>query len=295
MNAMPSIFALLKKTALDFNDDNALRLAAALAYYSVFSIGPLLIIVVAIAGAVFGDEAVNGELQRQLSGIVGPDGASVIQSMVASARKPSDSAFASLIGVALLLMGASGVFVQLKDALNTIWNVTPASSGGVKGLVLKRFLSFSMVLGIGFLLLISMVVTTVLAAVSGYLERVVPVPAEVWQLTNLAVSFGVITLLFAMIFKLLPDADIRWRDVWIGAAATSALFAVGKYVLGMYLGRESASSAYGAAGSLVLILSWVYYSSVILLFGAELTQNYAEAHGSQIVARGKSAERGARA
>ena len=278
------LWELLKETFKEWNEDKASRLAAALAYYTVFSLAPLLIIVIAIAGAVFGDEAARGQIVGQLKGLLGKDGAEVIQMAIQNASKPnSGGAIASLLNIVLLLFGASGVFGQLQESLNTVWEVAPKPGLGVKGFIRNRFLSFSMVLGIGFLLLVSLVLSAALSVLSSFMGDLIPGIDFIWQIVNLVISFGVITLLFAMIYKILPDVKIVWSDVWIGAAITSLLFVMGKYLIGLYLGNASVGSAYGAAGSLVVVLIWVYYSAQILFFGAEFTQVYAQKYGSQIV------------
>lgn len=279
-----TIFALLKETVSEWNKDKASRLAAALAYYTVFSLSPLLIIVIAIAGAVFGEEAVRGEIVGQIQGLVGKEGAEFIQAAIANASKPqAGGGFASLISIGVLLFGASGLFAQLQDALNTIWEVQPDPKQGVASFIRSRFLSFSMVLGIGFLLLVSLVLSAGLSAVVSYLSHLLPEVASLLQVANYILSFVVTTVLFGLIYKFLPDVKITWSDVLIGAAITSLLFALGRYLLGLYLGNSSFGSSYGAAGSLVVILAWVYYAAQILFFGAEFTQVYARRYGSQIV------------
>jgi len=280
---LKTMWELLKETFDEWNEDKASRLAAALAYYTVFSIAPLLIIVIAIAGSVFGEEAARGQIVGQIQGLVGRSGAEVIETAIENANKPATGTIASIISVIALLFGASGVFGQLRDALNTIWEVAPKPGINVKGFIRQNFLSFSMVLGIGFLLLVSLVVSAVLAGLSTFLSNLLPGIDFLWQIANFAISFGVITLLFAMIYKFLPDVKITWSDVWIGAAITSLLFTIGKTLLGLYLGNGSFGSTYGAAGSLVVILAWVYYAAQILFFGAEFTQVYARKYGSQIV------------
>jgi membrane protein len=274
---------LLKATAREWYGDKALRLSAAMAYYSIFSIAPLLVIALSIAGLVFGPDAVRGHLDEQLSSIMSPQAAESLQSMVQSASRPSDSITGAVIGFAVLLVGASGVFGQLKDALNTIWEVQekPGRSG-VMNFLRQRLLSFGMVLVIGFLLLTSLVLTTALTAFNDYLDRIFQLPPVLWGAAAFVISFGIVTLLFAFIFKVLPDARIEWRHVWIGAAVTAGLFEVGKFALGWYLGRESTASGYGAAGAVVLLLLWVYYASCILFFGAEFTQVYAREHGQTV-------------
>jgi membrane protein len=273
---------LLKDTFHEWNEDKAPRLGAALAYYSVFSIGPLLVIAIAVAGLIFGREAAQGEVVDEIKGTVGEPVARALQQMLANASDPGWGTAAALLGIITLLFGASGVFGQLQDALNTIWKVEPKPGRGIWGIVQDRFLSLTMVLGTGFLLLVSLVITAALSALNTSLSSSLPGGAYLWQPINLIVSYGVVTLLFAMIYRFLPDAQVAWRDVWIGAGITAVLFTVGKFLLGWYLGQGSVTSAYGAAGSLVVILLWVYYSSQILLFGAEFTRVYAEQYGSGV-------------
>lgn len=280
------IFDLLRQTLNEFNADKAPRLAAALAYYTVFSLAPFLIVVIAVAGVFLGQEAVEGELAAQIEGTVGPAAANAIQELIRNARQPATSAIASLIALGTLLLGAGGVFGQLQDALNTVWGVEPKPMTLLQTLQ-ARFLSFAMVLGVGFLLLVSLVISTGLTILTTALTGWLPGFDLLWSLLNFALSFAIVTVLFAMIYKFLPDTDIRWSDVWVGAAFTSLLFAIGRYLLGLYLGSSSVASPYGAAGSLVIILLWVFYSAQILLFGAEFTQVYAHRRGSRAQHPGK--------
>lgn len=277
------LFSLLQETFQEWQDDKSSRLAAALAYYTVFSLAPLLIIAIAIAGAIFGEEAAKGELVGQIQGLVGDSGAEVIQGAINNANKPDTGNIASIISIIVLLFGASGVFAQLQDALNTVWEVEVDPRLGIWGFIRKRILSFGAVLGIGFLLLVSLIVSATLSGLSNYMSDLIPGIDLLWRLLNLVISFIVITFLFALMYKYLPDVKIKWSDVWIGAAITSVLFAIGKYALGLYLGRASFGSTYGAAGSLVVLLAWIYYAAQILFFGAEFTQVYARRYGSQIV------------
>lgn len=280
---------LLKDTAQKWSADKAPRLGAALSYYTVFSLVPLLVLTIAIAGLAFGKEAAQEAMMEQIAGLVGPQSAAAIKQMMDIAQKPSSGAVASLIAIGTLLLGASGVFAQLQDALNTVWGVEPKAGRGIWGAIKDRFFSFVAVLGTGFLLLVSLVLSAALAAFGKLFLSWLPGQEAVLHVADLAVSFGVITLLFAMMFKLLPDAKIAWRDVWVGAGLTSLLFTIGKFLIGLYLGKADIGSAYGAAGSLVILLVWVYYSSQILLFGAEFTSVYANRYGSRIVAGTKSA------
>lgn len=278
-----TIGGLLKETFDEWNEDKASRLAAALAYYTVFSLAPLLIIAIAIAGSIFGEEAARGEIVGQIQGLVGKSGAEVIETAIKNANQPQTGTIASIISIIALLFGATGVFSQLRDALNTIWEVQPKPGRPVKGFIRQNILSFTMVLGIGFLLLVSLIISAVLAAINTYFSNLLPGFDVVWQIANFIIAFGITTLLFAMIFKFLPDVKITWGDVLIGAAITSLLFSIGRFLLGVYLGNGSFGSTYGAAGSLVVILAWVYYAAQILFFGAEFTQVYARKYGSQIV------------
>jgi membrane protein len=276
------LFSLVKESASEWSNDKASRLAAALSYYTIFSIAPLLIISIAVAGLVFGQEAASNQVFHQIRGFVGDAGAQAIQTMVESAGKKGSGIIATVIGIVTLLLGASGAIGQLQDALNTIWEVEPKPGQGIKGFLRTRVLSFSMVLVIAFMLLVSLVVSAALSGLGGYLERLLPIPAIALQAINLGVAFLVTALLFSLIYKVLPDVKIRWKDVWIGGIVTALLFSVGRYLIGMYLGRGSVTSAYGAAGSFVVILIWIYYSSQILFFGAEFTQVYANRFGSHI-------------
>ncbi|WP_013321833.1 YihY/virulence factor BrkB family protein [Gloeothece verrucosa] len=277
------IIKLLKETFQEWQDDNASRLAASLAYYTIISLAPLLILVIAIAGAVFGEEAARGEIVYQIKGLVGLEGAKVIETAIENSSKPELRNMASLISIGVLIFGASGVFAELQDALNFIWEIKAKPGQGLVSFIRKRILSFSAILGIGFLLLVSLVISAILAALNTYFNYLFPGLNFVWQLVNFVVSFAVITLLFAFMFKYLPDAKIGWRDVGMGAILTSLLFSIGKQALGLYLGGGSFGSTYGAAGSLVVILVWVYYSAQILFFGAEFTQVYARKYGSKII------------
>jgi membrane protein len=266
---MKALVRLFKQTFSEWSNDKAPRLGAALAYYSVFSIGPLVLLVVGVASLIFGADAAQGKVVDEIRGSMGDSAAKAIQDMLAEGKHTGAGIGATIIGIVVLLFGAAGVFGQLQDALNTIWKVAPKPGRGLWGIIHDRFLSLTMVLGTGFLLLISLLLTTAISAigeaVSGGAEGIV------WQIANQVATFLIVTLLFAMIFRLLPDAKVAWRDVWIGAVLTAILFTLGKFLLGLYLGRAGATSGFGAAGALVLILLWVYYSSQLLLFGAEFT------------------------
>ena len=273
---------LLRESFQEWQQDKASLLAAALAYYTVFSITPLLVIAIAIAGAVFGQDTARGEILEQINNLVGEQGAQVIETALANANQPQLGSIASLISVVILLIGASGVFAQLQEALNTVWNVTAKPNAGIWEFVRKRLLSFGMVLAIGFLLLVSLILSAVLSGISKLEINLLPGLTPLWQLLNFGISFGFISLLFALIYYYLPDVKIRWQDVWVGAIITALLFTFGKFAIGLYLGRGSLGSTYGAAGSLIVFLAWVFYSAQILLFGAEFTQVYARKYGRKI-------------
>ncbi len=263
----------------DWVDKNAMRLSAALAYYSIFSLAPLLVLAVGLAGWFFGADAVRGHLYYELDAFVGHQAAAVIQSMVQSTSQPTKSMVATIIGAVTLLIGASGVFGELKDALNTIWQVRAKPGLGWRGMLRQRLLSFSMVLVIGFLLLVSFLMTTLLNAFDRWVQAILHTPSWIWGSAGMILSYLMVSALFALIFKVLPDVHIDWRHAWIGASATALLFEGGKFALAYYLGRQSTTSSFGAAGAVVLLLLWVYYASGILLFGAEFTKVYALADG----------------
>jgi membrane protein len=270
---------IVKQTFQEFGQDKVPRLGAALAYYTIFSVGPLLLIAVAMAGIFFGQQAAQGQVSQELGKVFGSQMAQALEQVVQAAAEPKSGMIATIVGVVTLLFAASGVFGQLKDALNTIWNVETKKGAGIKGFIKDRFLSMAMVLGIGFLLLVTLVFDALISAMGGYLTEIVGGEA-LMHAVQLTISFALATVLFAAIFRILPDLKIAWRDVWLGAAITSLLFVVGKFALGMYLGKAAVGSSYGAAGSLVVLLVWVYWSAQILLLGAEFTQVYARTAGS---------------
>jgi membrane protein len=274
---------VLKEAAAEWSQDNATRLAAALAYYALFSIAPLLLIAISVAGLVFGREAAEGEIFRQLHDLVGPQGAAAVQDVVRNANRTDQGVLASVVGLVLILFGASGVMGELKSALNTIWDIPPRAHSNVWTMIRDRFFSLTMVLAVGFLLMVSLVVSAVVSALGRYLEVYFAGSEVMLQSLNFVASLAVITLLFMLIFRYVPDTRIAWRHALPGAAATALLFTIGKFVIGLYLGKSSFTSTYGAAGSLVVFLAWVYYSAQILFFGAELTQVYVNEYGSRIL------------
>jgi len=274
----------LKQTFQEWLQDKAPQLGAALAYYTVFSLAPLVLVLLAIIGFIFRDDPAGAweKVTQQMSYFLDQSAVHVVQSIAQKASQPGKSMLATVIGAALALFGASGVFGQLQDALNTIWGVTAKPSRGIWGFLRTRFLSFAMVAGICFLLLVSLAIEALLKGFSHYVQSVLPGGIVIALTIYVVFDFAVVVLLFAMIFKFLPDVEIQWRDVWIGAVMTAILFGVGKWVLGFYLGSGAAGSAYGAASSLITLLLWVYYSSQILLFGAEFTQVYAARSGREL-------------
>jgi membrane protein len=269
-----------RETIEGWNRDKVPRLAAALAFYTVFSVAPVLVIVVAVAGFVFGEQAARGQLAVALQGLVGRDAASTVQSLVENVSKPGSGVVATVLGLGTLLAGATGVFAELQDALNTIWGVQPQPGRPFWAAVRDRFSSFLMVLGIAVLLLASLVISTVLSALTALLDS--RISGFVAAPLDLGISFALTTVLFALVYKVLPDVRIRWYDVWLGSALTAALFIFGKSLIGLYLGRSGIGSTYGAAGSFALILLWVFYSAQIFFLGAEFTKVYARRRGREI-------------
>ncbi len=276
------ILRMFKDTFSNWNEDNALRLAAALAYYTIFSLAPLLVIVIGIAGIAFGQDAAKGHIVAQIRGLVGDQSAQAIQVIIENAGKSGGGPFVTIIGIGSLIVGTTGVFGQLQDALNTIWDVAPRPGRGIIGVIHDRIFSFILVLGLGFLLLVSLVLSTVLATLSSNFEGILR-SYTLLQTANFIVSFLAIAFIFAVVFKIVPDIDISWMDSWVGAIVTSILFTIGKYLVSLYLGYSAIASVYGVAGSLMVLLLWIFYSANILLLGAEFTRVYANAMGSRVV------------
>jgi membrane protein len=272
---------LFVKAYKDWSADEAPRMGAALAYYTLLSLAPLLLIAIAIAGFVFGREAAQGQLLDQIGQLVGPQGAEAIQSMVLRAgSQKSSGVVASVIGVFTLLLAAASVVGELRTDLNKIFKVPANQAGGIAGEIKQRSYALALVIGTGFLLMVSLIISTVISAAGTYFSDVLPVPEFVLHIMNLLISLAVTTGIFAVMFKVLPDLSIAWKDVWLGAAFTAILFSIGKVLIGLYLGKASVGSTFGAAGSLVIVLVWVYYSAQIFFFGAEFTQAYAREYGS---------------
>lgn len=278
------VWTFTKEMFSSFSDDNVMSRAASLAYYTVFSLAPILVIIITVAGWFLGQEALEGQLFGQLKGLLGAEAASTIQTMVANVSKSEAGTVATILSIATLIFGATGVFNELKLSLNQIWDVKAKPKNGIWFMIRERLLSFTMVLSLGFLLLVTLVVNAVVAVVGNFVASLLPEIGEVAiHVFNAVLSIGISTLLFAAIFKGLPDVKIKYSDVWKGALFTSVLFTVGKFLIGLYIGQSDIGGTYGAAGSLVVILLWVYYSSVILFLGAEFTYVYSQRYGSQIM------------
>src|SRR3954463_15719158 len=280
----PNAFSLLKQTAMEWMDDKAPQLGAALAYYTVFSLAPLVLILLAIIGVIFRDDPSGAwsRVTEQMGYFLDRSAVKVVTDIAAEASKPGKSTVATVIGIALALFGASGVFGQSQDALNTIWGVKAKPGEGIMSFLRARFISFAMLGGVFFLLLVSLTIEALLKGFSHYVQSALPGGLAIAVALYLLFDLAVVVMVFAMIFKFLPDAEIQWRDVWIGAVLTAIFFGIGKWTLGLYLGSGAASSAYGAASSLITLLLWIYYSSQILLFGAEFTQVYANSAGRRV-------------
>lgn len=275
-------YRLARQSVTAWIDDYAPSMGAAISYYTVFSIAPLLIIVIAVAGLVWGRDAVQGEIVAQLTGLIGEDGAIGVQALIESANKPAKGVIATLVSVGVLLVGATTVFAELQSALDRVWDVPPSQkASGIWATLRARLLSLGFILGLGFLLSVSLVFSAGVAAFGGWANGLFPGWELLLQLINTAISLGISSLLFAMIFKLMPQASVSWRDVWVGATVTAVLFEIGKALIGLYIGKSSVTSSFAAAGSLVVLLVWVYYSAQIFLLGAEFTWVFAHEHGSR--------------
>lgn len=282
MDYLKKAFELIRDTVASFGRDNASMLAAGLAYYTIFAIAPLLVIAVAVAGVVFGEAAVQGEIVLAIEDTVGTQAATIIEDLIRSARESEATIWATALSIGVLFWGASNLFGQMQRALNTIWGIAPAPDAGVLNVVRKRALAFGMVLLLGLFLLLSLAASTIVAALGDFLAEWLPGIGSLLPTIELFVSFVILIFLFAILFRLLPDVDVAWRDVFLGATVTAVLFIIGRYLISWYLGTRSFSSTYGAAGSLVVLLLFVYYSAQIVLFGAEFTQVYANTFGARL-------------
>ena len=284
MKRLGNVFRLLGRAGNAFIDDQGFKLSASLSYYTVFALGPLLIIIISLAGIFFGREAVEGRIYQQLNGLIGNDAATQVQDIIMNIEHSHATTAGAIIGAIVLVIGATGVFTEMQGSINFIWSVKAKPKKGWLKYLINRLISFSLVLGLGFLLLVSLIVNALFTVMSDRLTRLFPnYTVSLFQLLNIAIILIVITGLFAVIFKVLPDADIKWRDVLTGSMVTAVLFMIGKFAITIYIGKSNVGNTYGAAGSLVVLLLWVYYSAIILYFGAELTKVYAHAHGEKII------------
>ncbi|HEU4497672.1 MAG TPA: YihY/virulence factor BrkB family protein [Flavobacterium sp.] len=274
---------LLKNSAIEFADDNAIKLSASLSYYTIFALPPLMIIIITICGFFFGKDAVTGQLYGQINGLVGNDAAMQIQQAIKNVELSNSNVLASIFGVVMLLIGASGVFAEIQSSINFIWGLRAKPKKGFRKFIQNRLMSFSMIASVGFLLLVSLLVNTLMDMLSGRLKLYFPEgTVYIFYILNIVIVFSIITVLFAIIFKALPDGNIKWKDAFIGASSTAVLFMIGKFAIGLYLGSSTVATVYGAAGSIIIILVWVYYSAIILYFGAEFTKVYAKSFGGSI-------------
>ena len=280
---MKNIWLLLKDSAIAWDDDNVGQQGAALSFFTAISLSPLLMLVIVLSSFGFGQEAASGHLVSQIRGLIGIEGAKFVQSLITNAYKSDSNLPAAIFSVVMLLVSVSAVFISLRDSLNTIWRIQQKPMGIIRAFLRGRFLSFAMILGIGFLLLVSLILSAVLAAMSDYLSKLLPILAGLVTILDFIISFVGITAIFAFMFKFLPAATLKWKDVWVGAAVTSLLFSIGKLLIGLYLGNGAIGSTFGAASSLVIIMLWTFYSSQIVLFGAEFTRLYAMRFGSNIL------------
>jgi len=277
------IIEVLKNTVSGFSDDKITKLSASLAYYTIFSMAPLLVLIISLCGVFLGKEAAEGQINQKLSGVVGSDTAQQLQEMIKSASAGGTGKIAAIIGAITLLVGATSVFAEIQDSINMIWGLKPKPKRGWLKMLQNRFLSFSVIASLGFLLLVSLGITTIIDGFSERLRMFFPeVTVILFYIINLAITLAVVTTIFGVIFKVLPDAKIKWKDVMAGAIATALLFMIGKFAISFYISKSNVGSTYGTAGSFVVLLLWIYYSSIILYFGAEFTKAYAVKYGSEI-------------
>jgi len=290
-NIFSKSWYLLKNTFLEFLEDDAIKLSAALSYYTIFALPPLLIIIITICGFFFGEEAVTGQLYGQINELVGNEAATQIQEAIKNVQLSDSNVFVTIFGVVMLLIGASGVFAEIQSSINYIWGLRAKPNKGFKKFVQNRLMSFSMIVSVGFLMLVSLMINATLDVLNARLKIYFPESTVyLFYILNLVIVLGSITLLFAIIFRTLPDGIIKWKDAFIGASCTSVLFMIGKFAIGFYLGNSTIGSVYGAAGSVIIILVWVYYSAIILYFGAEFTKVYAKSYGGNISPNAYSVE-----
>lgn len=277
------IWKVFKQSFPEFNNQNVLKKSAALAYYTVFALAPMLIVMLTIAETFYGRKAIEGSMYGQIAGFVGHSAAVQIQELIKNAAISGNTFMASVISIVTLILTATGVFTEIQDSINSIWHLKAKPTKGILKIILNRLISFSLIVGLGFILMVSLVINALIEAFGEVLKRIFPdITVYIIYGINLLLTLGIITVLFAIIFKVLPDAIIRWKDVWMGAFITGLLFIVGKFAIALYLGKSNVTSSYGAAGSIIVILLWVYYSSIILYFGAIFTRIYAQANGCNI-------------
>ena len=277
------IWEVLKNSFKGFGDDKVMKMSSSLAYYTIFSMAPLLIIIISLSGLFLGQDAAEGKVYAQLSAFVGPNTASQLQDMIKKASLSGKSTTAAIIGIVTLIVGATTVFAQIQDSINSIWGLKPKPKKGWLKFLKNRFLSFSVIIGLGFLLLVSLSISALIDAFSDTLKAYIPeITVVILYIANVIITLAITTLIFGAIFKVLPDAKIKWKDVLVGAVVTSILFMLGKFAISFYIGKSNVGSTYGAAGSLVILLLWVYFSSTILYFGAEFTKAFAVKYGSKI-------------
>ena len=284
MKALKKIFFLLKETGSAFNQDNCIKLSASLSYYTIFAIGPLLIIIISLSSIFYGREAVQGKLYGQISGLIGSEAALQIQDIIKNSHYSSNGFIGTIVGTGILIIGATGIFTEIQDSINFIWSLRAKPKRGLVKFLINRLLSFSLIVSLGFLLLVSLIVSALMDLLSDRLTHFFPhTMVYIFYLINLAIIFIIISILFAIIFKVLPDGKIKWKDAFIGASFTAILFIIGKAGIGYYLGRSNLGATYGTAASVIIILTWVYYTAIILYFGAEFTKVYALEFGGGIV------------
>ncbi|GAA4322353.1 YihY/virulence factor BrkB family protein [Flaviaesturariibacter amylovorans] len=282
--SIKAMWPLLKKSFKGFSEDKVPKLSASLAYYTVFSLAPLLVVIISLAGIFLGQEAAQGTIVTQMRGLIGEQSAGQVQEMVQGASLSGKSNVALIIGIVTLIIGATSMFGEMQDSINGIWGLKSNPKAGLKGMIVSRLLSFGMIVSLGFLLLVSLAATAVVEGLGERLQSVFPgVPVTLFYIINLVLTLGVTTVLFAGIFKVLPDAKIQWKHVWVGAAFTAVLFMIGKFLIGLYIGKSDVGSTYGSAGSLIVLLTWIYYSSFILFLGAEFTKHYLVEYGPGII------------
>jgi membrane protein len=290
-NIISKSWYLIKNTFLGFLEDEAIKLSAALSYYTIFALPPLLIIIITICGFFFGEDAVTGQLYGQINELVGNDAAKQIQEAIKNVQLSDSNVFVTIFGIIMLLIGASGVFAEIQSSINYIWGLRAKPKKGFKKFIQNRLMSFSMIVTVGFLMLVSLMLNATLDILNNRLKIYFPESTVyLFYILNIAIVLMTITLLFAIIFRTLPDGNIKWKDAFIGAGCTATLFMIGKFAIGFYLGNSTIGSVYGAAGSVIIILVWVYYSAIILYFGAEFTKVYAKTYGGNITPNEYSVE-----